>query len=136
MRKPITPFAHGVLDYATSATVAAAPMLLRFPRAARQACYALAGGYTGLSMLTDYPLAARRAIPFKAHGVSEALIGALLPAVPFLLGFAKHSRARNFFIGLTLVTAMTAMLTDWNKESERVARRRHKRKPRLVRRAA
>ena len=136
MQKPITPFAHGVLDYVTTATITAAPRIMKFPRRAEQACYALASGYAGLSMLTDYPLSVRRTIPFKAHGLSEAVIGALLPALPWMLGFARHTRARNFFLALAVLTAVAAALTDWNKSTERAARRRHRRKPRLVSRAA
>jgi len=135
MRKPITPFAHGVLDYATAAAVAAAPKLMDFDDEASYACYMLAAGYAGLSMMTDYPLAVRRMVPFKAHGVAEAVIGAMLPALPFVLGFAGDKRARNFFFGLTAMTAMTAAMTDWNKKSEKKARRRHRRRPRLVRAA-
>jgi hypothetical protein len=132
MKKPITPYAHGVLDYTTSAMVAAAPRVMRLPRSAAVACYALAGGMAGLALLTDYPLSAKRAIPFKAHGASDASLAALLPALPWLLGFARHRRARNFFLGLTALTVGVAALTDWNKRSERVARRRHKRRPRIA----
>ena len=136
MRKPITPFAHGVLDYLTVGTVAAAPRLMDFPDEAANACYALAGIYAGTSMMTDYPLAVKKAIPFKAHAVTEIAIGALLPALPFVLGFAGNARARNFFLALTVLTALTAAMTDWDKKSEQKARRRHQRKPRLVKRAA
>jgi hypothetical protein len=136
MRKPITPFAHGMIDYLTVGTVAAAPRLMDFPEEASTACYTLAALYAGTSMMTDYPLGVRRALPFKAHGFAEVAIGAMLPALPFVLGFAGNRRARNFFLGLTALTAMTAVMTDWDKQSERVARRRHKRKPRLVGRAA
>jgi hypothetical protein len=135
MRKPITPFAHGVMDYATVATVAAAPKLMRLSGRAAATCYALAGGYAMLSMLTDYPLAAKRVIPFKAHGIAEGAIGALLPAAPFLLDFASQRRARNLCFALAAVTGVVAALTDWDKQSERVARRQHRRKPRLVRAA-
>jgi len=136
MRKPITPFAHGVLDYTTTAAVAAAPRLLNFPRRAAMACYALAGGYAGLSAVTDYPLAARRMVPFKAHGMAEAVVGAALPALPWMLGFSKNTVARNFFLGMAVMTAMVALMTDWNKDSEREARRSHRRKPRVIRKAA
>ena len=132
MRKPITPFAHGVIDYTTSATLAAAPKLMRLDRRAATLCYALAGSYTALSMLTDYPLAAKRVVPFKAHGITEAIIGAALPALPFALGFASQRRARYLFFGLTALTAAVSLLTDWDKKSERVARRRHQRRPRLT----
>jgi hypothetical protein len=136
MRKPITPFAHGVIDYLTVATVAVAPKLLDFEQEASNACYALAALYAGTSMMTDYPLGVRRVLPFRAHGFAEVAIGAMLPALPFVLGFAGEHRARSFFLGLTALTAMTAAMTDWDKTSERVARRRHRRKPRLVNRAA
>lgn len=136
MQKPITPFAHGILDYLTVGTVAAAPKLMDFPDEAANACYALAGIYAGTSMMTDYPLAVKKAIPFKAHGIAEIAIGALLPALPFVLGFAGNARARNFFLALTALTAFTAAMTDWNKTSEKTARRKRQRKPRLVKRAA
>ena len=113
MRKPISPRTHGVLDYATVAATALAPRLLGFPPAAERLCYALAGSYLGVSLLTDYPLAAKRAFPFPAHGVAEGAIGALLPALPKALGFADHRAARNFLLGLTAVTAVVAALTDW-----------------------
>ena len=131
MRKPITPFAHGVIDYVTVATVATAPKALRLSGRAAATCYALAGGYAMLSMLTDYPLAAKRAIPFKAHGMAEGAIGALLPAAPFLLDFANQRRARNLCFALAAFTGVVAAMTDWDKQSERVARRQHRRKPRL-----
>ena len=113
MQKPITPRLHGVLDYATIAATIAAPRLLGFPREAELLCYGLAGSYLGISLLTDYPLAAKRAIPFPAHGISEGVIGAVLPALPKALGFADHRAARNFLIGLTALTAVVAALTDW-----------------------
>ena len=110
---PISPRAHGVLDYATVAATAAAPRLLGFPKSATRVCDALAGSYLGLSLFTDYPLAAKRAVPFKAHGAAEAVIGAALPAVPWALGFSEHRAARNFFFGLTALTFVVAALTDW-----------------------
>jgi hypothetical protein len=115
MHKPISPFAHGVIDYATSAAVAIAPRALNFPAPARKLCDSLAVSYTGLSAVTDYPLSVKRVAPFKVHGAVELAIGAALPAMPFLLGFARHRAARNFFFGLTALTVGVALLTDWNK---------------------
>ena len=131
MRKPITPFAHGLVDYATTATLIAAPRLMKFPERAALAAYVLAAGYAGLSAVTDYPLSAKKMVPFKAHGVVEVAVGAALPMVPWMLGFSKNRLARNVFLGLAGVTAVVALLTDWDKESERLARRRHRRKPKL-----
>ena len=113
MRKPISPRLHGILDYATVAATVAAPRLFRFPVAAERLCYSLASSYLGVSLFTDYPLAARRTIPFKAHGVTEGVIGAALPAMPKALGFADHRAARMLVLGLTALTAVVAALTDW-----------------------
>ena len=113
MKKPISPRVHGVLDYATVLATAAAPRAFNFPQRAAQLCYGLAGGYGGLSMFTDYPLSVKRAIPFKAHGAAEVVTGLALPALPWALGFADNRAARNFFLGLTAVTAVVAALTDW-----------------------
>jgi hypothetical protein len=107
---------HGVIDYATVATTAAMPRMLGFPKQAEQLCYALASGYGGLSSVTDYPLAVRRKVPFKMHGAAEAAVGMALPFMPWVLGFARHRPARNFFLGLTALTAVVAALTDWNAE--------------------
>jgi len=116
MRKPISPRIHGVLDYTTSAAVTAAPYLLGFPKSARRMCQALSASYTGLSAMTDYPLAAKRVVPFKAHGAVELGLAALLPAAPWLFGFAKHRAARNFCFGLTALTVVVATLTDWDDD--------------------
>lgn len=114
MDRPITPTMHGVLDYATVAATAAAPRLFGFSPAAARACDALAVGYLGLSLVTDYPLAAKPVLPFKAHGAAEAASGLLLPTLPWVLGFSHDRAARNFFLGLTAVTFVVASLTDWD----------------------
>ena len=114
MHKPINGRMHGMMDYATVAATAAAPRALGFPRQAENLAYGLAAGYLGLSLLTDYPLSARRMVPFRGHGATEVMLGMALPFLPRLLGFEDDRRARNFFLGLTALTAVTALLTDWN----------------------
>jgi hypothetical protein len=114
MQKPINGRMHGMMDYATVAATAAAPRALGFPRAAENLAYGLAAGYLGLSLMTDYPLSAKRMVPFKGHGATEVLLGMALPFLPRLLGFDDDRRARNFFLGLTALTAVTALMTDWN----------------------
>ena len=116
MRKPITPRLHGILDYTTSATVAAAPPLFDMPRPATRLFETLAAGYTGLASVTNYPLSAKRMVPFKAHGATELAIAAVLPALPWLLGFSEHRAARNLCFALTGITLVVAALTDWDAE--------------------
>ena len=119
MRRPISARVHGMIDYGTSAAVAAAPAIFDVPRAARNLFEGLATGYTGLSSVTDYPLSLRRLVPFKAHGAAELAIAALLPAMPWLLGFADDRAARNMCFGLTALTLVVSALTDWNQEDRK-----------------
>lgn len=44
---------HGMMDYATVATTAAAPRALGFPRQAETLAYGVAAAYLRLSLLTD-----------------------------------------------------------------------------------
>jgi hypothetical protein len=115
--QPISPRMHGVLDYTTSAAVAVAPRAMHFPRPARILFESLATGYTGLSAATDYPLSVKHLVPFKAHGATELAIAAVLPVLPFALGFADHRAARNLCFGLTALTLVVAALTDWDGET-------------------
>lgn len=119
MQKPISPTAHGILDYATMGATASAPLILGMPRRAAGAAYALAGAYTALSALTDYKPAVKRAVPLRVHEGVDIGLGMVLPALPWLLGFAGNRRARNFFLGLTAITLATTALTDWSKGRKR-----------------
>ena len=114
MDRPITPTLHGVADYATVMTTAAAPHLFDFSPAATRTCAGLAAGYLGLSALTDYRLSLKDVVPFKMHGVIEAVSGAMLPALPWVFGFADDRRGRNYLLALTALTFAIAALTDWD----------------------
>ena len=115
MKKPISPMMHGVMDYATVAATVAVPRLMNFPKPATMAADVLAGGYGALSSMTDYPLGAKRVVPFKGHGLAEAAVGVAIPMLPWALGFADNKGARNFFLGLTALTFVVAALTDWSE---------------------
>ena len=115
MTKPISPRMHGVLDYTTLLSTVAAARLLDFSRPAARTALGWAAGYGALSALTDYPLAVKRAVPFRAHGGVDAALALLLPAAPWLFGFPRDRRARNFFLGLTALTVVVTALTDWTR---------------------
>jgi hypothetical protein len=119
MPKPISPRVHGMIDYGTSAAVAAAPAVLDIPRTARNLFESLATAYTGLSSVTDYPLSLKRLIPFKVHGATELAIAAVLPAMPWLLGFGDDRAARNMCIGLSAFTLVISALTDWDQRNRK-----------------
>lgn len=114
MRKPISPTTHGILDYSTMGAALAAPRALGMPERAALLTYSLAAGYLAMSALTDYRPAVKRAVPLKAHAAVDMGLGLALPMLPWALGFANDRRARNFFLGLTAITATVTALTDWS----------------------
>jgi hypothetical protein len=114
MIKPISPAAHGALDYATAAGAALAPALMKFPTRAAALAYGIAGTTLGLAAFTDFRPALKRAVPLKAHGITDGVVGMVLPALPWVLGFARHRKARNFFLGLTVLMTVATVLTDWS----------------------
>ena len=114
MQKPISPTTHGIIDYSTVAATAAAPKLLGMSGRAAGAAYGVAGAVAGLAAMTDFKPSLKRAVPLRGHEMADIGMGMLLPAMPWLLGFASDKRARNFFLGLTAMTMAVTMLTDWN----------------------
>jgi len=106
-----------MLDYGTAGATAVLSRVLGFSDPAARAAQTWAAGYGALSALTDYPLALKRAVPFRAHGAMDAIMAPIIPALPWLLGFARDRRARNFFLGLAAVTAIVTALTDWKSPS-------------------
>ena len=110
-----------MLDYATAGATAALAPMLGFSRPAARTAELWAAGYGVLSALTNYPLALKRALPFKAHGALDAMMAPIIPALPWLLGFARDRKARNFFLGLAAITVVVTALTDWSSEPSRSA---------------
>lgn len=115
MQKPISATTHGIIDYSTVAATAAAPSLLGMSGRAASAAYGVAGAVAGLAAMTDFKPALKRAVPLRGHQMADMGMGMLLPAMPWLLGFARDKRARNFFMGLTAMTVAVTALTDWSQ---------------------
>ena len=85
---------HGVIDYLASGALYATPALLGLndvPASART--LRLAGGAAvASSMMTDYELGVIKVVPMPAHLTLDVASGALVAALPWLLGFAKNGQ--------------------------------------------
>ncbi len=112
MQQPLTPTAHGVADYVSAATFAAAPSLITMSPPAAKLARSLGAGYAGLSAMTEYPLGLAKVVPFPVHLTMDALMAPVLAAAPWLFGFADDRPARNFFIAMAAVTAVVTSLSQ------------------------
>jgi len=111
--KPITAHAHGVLDYVMVVLFLAAPTLFGLAGIAATISYVLALIHLLLTAITAFPLGAFRIVPFKVHGALELLVGVLLVALPWLLGFSGETASRNFYVTVGLVILVVALLTHF-----------------------
>lgn len=62
---------------------------------------------------TDMPYGMFKVIPFRIHGVIDALAALFLVAAPWILGFADEAAARNFFIAVGGLSFVVIALTDY-----------------------
>jgi hypothetical protein len=103
--KRLSPRTHGYIDYVFVILLMLAPLPFRLSGTSALLCYLIAGTHLVVSLLTDYPLAISKRIPFHVHGAIEFSLGVGLFAAPWLFGFSHASIARNFFVisGLALI---------------------------------
>jgi len=96
---PIPLFVHGVIEYAASALLIAAPFLLAFDSGAATALSIVLGVVVlGLAAATDGPTSLVNQMPRAAHVALDYVLVALLIALPFLAGFSDESAPTAFFI--------------------------------------
>ncbi|MBF5045042.1 hypothetical protein FGE12_21750 [Aggregicoccus sp. 17bor-14] len=119
MHRLLTPRAHGLLDYATSALFALGPLAFGLRGLPGALCWLLALVHLGLTLFTHFPLGRVHRVPFVAHGRLEAVVAAALVAAPWLLRFGGEPRARNFFVGMGLAVAAVWVLTNYRAAETR-----------------
>jgi hypothetical protein len=102
---------HAAIDYAfAAALLAAAAVAVPDDAPPARAVLVVAAVFSVLySLMTDYPLAVSRVIPFRVHLVLDAIVGAGLLLSPWLLGFAGTVASPHLLFGLAAlgVTALS-----------------------------
>jgi hypothetical protein len=119
--KVLSPRAHGVVDYSSAALFVLAPTLFGFGGTPATLARALGIGYALFSLVTAYPLGVVRAVPFPVHVAFDWVLGILLLGAPWLLGFAENETARNFFVGMGVVSVVVTALTDARRADHEAA---------------
>ena len=110
--KVMSPRAHGVMDYLSSALFILVPTLFDFGGTAATISRVLGVAYLAFSLLTAYPLGLLRVVPFPAHVAFDAALAIALFAMPWIFGFSDDAAARNFFLAMGGVSVVVVALTD------------------------
>lgn len=110
MRTLLTPRLHGVLDYVTVAIFALAPAVLGLTGLAATMSYVLAGVHLAMTLATDFPLGIARLVPFRVHGVVEAVVTVALAAAGLLL---FDGTAQGFYFVMAAIIALVWFTTDY-----------------------
>ena len=119
MKRPITPAAHGAIDYALLAAQLTVPRLLRLSDRARLV-FGTFGVVQGvLNAVTDQPLAVRRIVPFALHGQIEKASAPVYALVPLLAGAASQRRDRAYWLAMGAVLVANFNLTDYQATPKR-----------------
>ena len=104
---------HMYLDFLVVALFLAAPLILGFEGIAQTISFALAVIHATVTALTFVP--GISLISGKVHGTIELLVGPLLIALPWVVGFSSHLPATIFFTVMGLTTLLAWGLTDYKQ---------------------
>src|SRR5215218_3556199 len=85
MRKPISTKTHGLLDFLTAGAMLALPQLLPSNHAMKTALTALGVQKLTYGLMTRHEFGLFKLIPMRYHLALDAVSGATLAALPFLL---------------------------------------------------
>lgn len=114
--KVLAPRTHGILDYATVVAFLSAPTIFGLSGLPATISYLLAAVHLVLTLITAFPFGLIKAVPFKLHGMIELAVSILLVVLPWLLGFASISEARNLYIVAGSVIFIVWLVTDYTGE--------------------
>ena len=110
----LSPLIHGVLDYAVVVAFVLLPTLLGLSGTPRYLSWTLAAVHLALTALTRFPLGAIKLVPVRVHGIVELVVGPVLIAAPWLLGFASDAVARATYVAAGVAIFFTWLLTDYS----------------------
>lgn len=104
---------HGYLDVAVIVVLVAGPIVMGLGGTPAAICFVLAAVHLVLTLLTDFPMGAKKVVPLFIHGLIELIAGVLLLVLPSLLGFGPGSPARRFYIFAGAAILLIWVLTDY-----------------------
>lgn len=121
--KRLMPRAHGYADYFYGIGLLVGPLLFDFDPRAKLISYLFGVVLLMLSLLTNYPRAAIKSIPFPIHGGLELIMSGLLFAMPWVFGFSADTVAKNYFLGAGILMLSVWLVTEYQGSVEQNALR-------------
>ncbi|HUC80702.1 MAG TPA: hypothetical protein VMR70_07275 [Flavisolibacter sp.] len=118
MKKPVSPKAHGIIDYVFSGVQMAAPLLLNLNPATKKTYAALSTGFTIVNALTDTKVGMKRMIPFTGHQKADIGFLAGLGALSFVSFIRNDKSARLFHLAILGLAITNYLLTDYKQSPE------------------
>ena len=118
--KPISPAAHGLIDYALVASLLILPTVLGLSKAVKQLYTAQALTLLGYVAISEHPLAVKPMIPFRVHGMIDPFNVATFALQSLLSRFREDNKALAFNVLFTLLSGITVFLTDYDSTETEV----------------
>lgn len=116
--KPISPKAHGIIDYVISSAVLSLPFVLGLQNKSRNIALGAGLSATAVNALTKHSVSAKQLIPVSTHRALDVANLASTLAATLFTGALKDKRSRAFFLGFLAVGVAHVLLTDWDDEDE------------------
>lgn len=117
-RKPISPKAHAIADYALLGALLVLPKALGLNKTVRTVYAAEAVGLLAYVGLTKQPAAVKPMIPFKLHGKIDPFNILQFAALTFTKPFREDSRAVKFNLAFVALATIVNSLTDWSGRTQ------------------
>lgn len=126
MSKPLQPYNHGIVDYVVGILLLVSPWLFGFADNSYTAMIVMRTMgiiLIGLSLLTDYPLGVFKVIPFKTHGIIEAIGAVFLLLSPWIMGYSIIGSATSIavIVGLLWITVVVMTNYSYHTRSHRMS---------------
>jgi hypothetical protein len=109
----LSPRVHGVLDLITVALLVLGPLVVGLGGSPAAIAFTLAAVHLVLTLLTDFPMGARKKIPFFVHGIIELIVGIGLLILPSFAGYGPGSPARRFYLAMGAIILVVWALTAY-----------------------
>jgi hypothetical protein len=114
-RGAVSPFLHGVAEYALGGLTIAAPFLFSFDSdAARVVAILLGAGIIVLGFVTATPTGVSRNLPIASHVVLDYVGSLFMVVSPFNFGFTDDAAATAYFVVIGVAFLLLTIATKYH----------------------